>query len=94
MNKIFPKINSNFLKKSVYLNQSLSKYNYVTVSLNEYNQKSSDCENFDVIVIGGGHAGCEAAHAATRMNAKTLLLTHKIETIGLNFLINISIFYF
>ena len=38
--------------------------------------------NFDVVVIGGGHAGCEASHAAARMNAKTLLLTHKIETIG------------
>ncbi len=36
----------------------------------------------DVIVVGGGHAGCEAAAAAARMGAKTLLLTHKIETIG------------
>src|SRR5690606_8216848 len=38
--------------------------------------------SFDVIVIGGGHAGCEAATAAARVGAKTLLLTHKIETIG------------
>src|SRR5271168_3104577 len=37
---------------------------------------------WDVIVIGGGHAGCEAAAAATRAGAATLLLTHKIETIG------------
>ncbi|MEE8499843.1 MAG: tRNA uridine-5-carboxymethylaminomethyl(34) synthesis enzyme MnmG [Kiloniellales bacterium] len=37
---------------------------------------------FDVIVIGGGHAGCEAAAAAARMGARSLLLTHKIETIG------------
>ncbi len=37
---------------------------------------------FDVIVVGGGHAGCEAAAAAARMGAKTALLTHKIETIG------------
>lgn len=37
---------------------------------------------YDVIVIGGGHAGCEAAAASARMGAKTLLLTHKFETIG------------
>jgi tRNA uridine 5-carboxymethylaminomethyl modification enzyme len=39
-------------------------------------------EEFDVIVIGGGHAGTEAALAAARMGQKTLLLTHNIETIG------------
>src|ERR1700677_2878300 len=38
--------------------------------------------NYDVIVIGGGHAGCEAAGAAARAGAKTLLLTHKIATLG------------
>ena len=37
---------------------------------------------WDVIVIGGGHAGCEAATAAARRGARTLLLTHKVETIG------------
>jgi len=38
--------------------------------------------SYDVIVIGGGHAGCEAAAAAARMGAKTALVTHKVETIG------------
>ena len=38
--------------------------------------------NWDVIVIGGGHAGCEAAAAAARYGAATLLVTHKAETIG------------
>lgn len=39
-------------------------------------------ERFDVIVIGGGHAGTEACLAAARMGCKTLLLTHNIETLG------------
>ena len=38
--------------------------------------------NFDVIVVGGGHAGCEAAAASARMGCKTALITHKINTIG------------
>ena len=37
---------------------------------------------FDVVVIGGGHAGCEAAAAAARMGAKTALVTHQFGTIG------------
>ncbi len=39
-------------------------------------------QNYDVVVIGGGHAGCEAAAASARMNVNTALFTHKIETIG------------
>ncbi|HBF97777.1 MAG TPA: tRNA uridine-5-carboxymethylaminomethyl(34) synthesis enzyme MnmG, partial [Alphaproteobacteria bacterium] len=39
-------------------------------------------KRYDIVVIGGGHAGCEAAAAAARMGAATLLLTHKFETIG------------
>lgn len=43
---------------------------------------SSLSTTFDVIVIGGGHAGCEAAAASARAGARTLLLTQKLETIG------------
>ena len=38
--------------------------------------------SYDVVVIGGGHAGCEAAAASARMGVNTALFTHKIETIG------------
>jgi len=39
-------------------------------------------EKYDVIVVGGGHAGCEAAYAAAKMNAKVLLITMNMQTIG------------
>ena len=40
-------------------------------------------KHFDVIVIGSGHAGTEAALASARMDVKNLLLTHNIETLGM-----------
>jgi tRNA uridine 5-carboxymethylaminomethyl modification enzyme len=43
---------------------------------------TSGANSFDVIVIGGGHAGCEAASAAARMGARTALVTHRFATIG------------
>ena len=43
---------------------------------------TNQSEIFDVIVVGGGHAGTEAALAASRMGARTLLLTHSIDTLG------------
>ena len=45
---------------------------------------------FDVVIVGGGHAGTEAACTAARMGRKTLLVTHKVDTIGIKLCITIS----
>ncbi|MGE5766829.1 MAG: tRNA uridine-5-carboxymethylaminomethyl(34) synthesis enzyme MnmG [Bacteroidota bacterium] len=42
----------------------------------------TDLTSFDVIVVGGGHAGCEAAAAAARLGARTALVTHRLDSIG------------
>lgn len=52
----------------------------MSLSLNNLNQVNRS--HYDVIIIGGGHAGCEAAAAAARMGGQIALMTHKIETIG------------
>lgn len=54
----------------------------INMTKNNTNPQTPQSSEYDVIVIGGGHAGCDAASASARIGAKTLLLTDKIETIG------------
>lgn len=63
-------------KWSRYLRKSYCRTNRASFS-----NLCSESE-FDVIVVGGGHAGSEACAAAARMGSSTLLVTHKKETVG------------
>jgi len=56
--------------------------NWVAATFADIGAIVSDLERFDVIVIGGGHAGAEAAHAAARSGARTALITHQFSTVG------------
>ena len=55
--------------------------NYVVDS--KYGRNSAPLVDYDVVVVGGGHAGTEAAAAACRVGSRTLLITHKFSTIGM-----------
>jgi heterodisulfide reductase subunit A-like polyferredoxin len=65
-----------FLTKPNYLKQFVKLTRPFSINVND------DSKRYDVIVIGGGHAGTEACAAAARMGTKTLLVTQKKSTIG------------
>ncbi|KAH9424334.1 Mitochondrial Translation Optimization [Dermatophagoides pteronyssinus] len=73
------------LPKDIFFGKNKKQINYFTNFLIRKCHNLSDKiikPEYDVIVVGGGHAGVEAAAAASRMKCKTLLITHKFETIG------------
>lgn len=76
-----------FQKKPVHFS-SLVKVNHRTYFSKDASipleklRTEKEFQHWDVLVIGGGHAGCEAATASARMGAKTLLISQKLESIG------------
>lgn len=73
----------NYCKRSLQIGRKVLPVNFRL--LPDKHHRCYDVKSntpYDVIVVGGGHAGTEAAAAAARMGNKTLLLTHKLETIG------------
>ena len=77
--EIFTKLYERYRQIILKVKTKMSRGKNITIP-EEYHNKMKNI--YDVIVVGGGHAGCEAASAAARMGVKTALITHKISTIG------------